>query len=150
MFIVDSQEHMDGPIHVAAAGQGPGQKSLRLSRHFISRFHATQDFVTLIFAFQMSCAVLGSSLTIVVGVKMFFQHQKHADTGELKQDATSRLADAAVRASRRQNRHGCTPNSALLRLIGQGPVGNSLSTLSWLMDSVRTCRQLVSENSELS
>jgi hypothetical protein len=43
-----------------------------------------QDFVTLIVAFQTSCAVLGSSLTIAVGVKMFFERQKHADAGETK------------------------------------------------------------------
>jgi len=79
---------MDGPIHVAAAGQDPVRKA--------SAFLATpspdsmqqQNSVTLIIAFQMSCAVLGSSLTIMVGVKMFFEHQKHADTGELKHDAT--------------------------------------------------------------
>jgi hypothetical protein len=55
-----------------------------------------QNFVTLIAALKMSCAVLGSSLTIFVGVKMFFERQKHADAGESKHDATARLADVAV------------------------------------------------------
>lgn len=44
----------------------------------------------------MPCAVLGSSLTIVVGVKMLIQHQKHADAGGLKHDANVRLADVAM------------------------------------------------------
>jgi hypothetical protein len=39
----------------------------------------------------MSCAVLGSSLTITVGVNVFFERQKHADAGESKHAATASL-----------------------------------------------------------
>jgi hypothetical protein len=67
------------------------------SRHFISDPLQQQNIVMLIAALIMSCAVLGSSLTIAVGVKMFFEHQKHADAGESKHYATARLADVAVR-----------------------------------------------------
>ena len=68
------------------------------SRHyFISDSMQQQNMVMLIAALIISCAVLGSSLTITVGVKMFFEHQKHADAGESKHYATARLADVAVR-----------------------------------------------------
>ena len=92
----------------------------------------------LIAALIMSCAVLGSSLTITVGVKMFFEHQKHADAGESKHDATARLADVAVRnvetAESAQSHANCGDRACCAY---SAKVRKSVSILlSWLKNSV--------------
>jgi hypothetical protein len=71
----------------------------------------------------MYCAVLGSSLTITVGVKIIFERQKHADAGESKHDATASLGrcsngncrDGKIGTDARQLRP-CCANPAKVRL----------------------------------
>jgi len=78
-----AQEHMDGPTHVAAKSPVTKVSAFSSPRSLVLNSLQQQDSVTLIVVFQMFCAAFGSSLTMSLGVKMFFQRQNHADAGEL-------------------------------------------------------------------